>query len=35
LEGKNDLDKYSELKWGIRTWDNWNWNDCNKRFGDE
>jgi hypothetical protein len=35
LEGKNDLDKCHELQWGIRTWDNWYWIDCDKRFGDE
>jgi hypothetical protein len=35
LEGKNDFDKYSELQWGIRTWDNWYWPDCDKRFGDD
>ncbi len=35
LDGKNDLGKCSELKWGIRTWDNWYWTDCDKRFGDD
>ena len=35
LKDKNDLDKCKELQWGIRTWDLWNWNDCDKRFGDE
>jgi hypothetical protein len=33
LEGKEDLERFRELKWGIRTWDVWNWNDCDKRFG--
>ena len=35
LEDKDDLSKYQELQWGIRTWDLWNWTDCDKRFGDE
>jgi ParB/RepB/Spo0J family partition protein len=35
LEGKDDLSKCHELQWGIRTWDNWYWTDCDKRFGDE
>jgi DNA modification methylase len=34
LDGKSDSAKYSELQWGIRTWDYWSWNDCDKRFGD-
>ncbi len=28
LEGKDDLQKFKELNWGLRTWDLWNWNDC-------
>ena len=35
LEGKSDSAKYRELQWGIRTWDDWKWNDCDRRFGDE
>ena len=35
LEGKNDLDRFKALNWGLRTWDLWNWNDCDKRFGDD
>ncbi len=35
LEGKNDLERFKALKWGLRTWDLWNWNDCDKRFGDD
>jgi len=35
LEGKEDLERFRELKWGLRTWDLWNWNDCDKRFGDD
>jgi len=35
LEGKEDLERFQDLKWGIRTWDLWNWNDCDRRFGDD
>ncbi len=35
LEGKSDLDRFKALNWGLRTWDLWSWNDCDKRFGDE
>ena len=35
LEGKDDLERFKALKWGLRTWDLWNWNDCDKRFGDD
>ena len=35
MERKNDIPKYKELQWGLRTWDNWYWTDCDKRFGDE
>jgi len=35
LEGKEDLQRFKELNWGLRTWDLWNWTDCDKRFGDE
>ncbi len=28
LEGKDDLDRFKALNWGLRTWDLWNWNDC-------
>jgi hypothetical protein len=35
LSEENDKRRYQELQWGIRTWDNWYWNDCDKRFGDE
>ena len=34
LEDKDDLQRFRELKWGLRTWDLWNWNNCDKRFGD-
>ena len=35
LDGKSDLDRFKALNWGLRTWDLWNWNDCDKRFGDD
>jgi len=35
LEDKEDLDRFKEIGWGLRTWDQWEWNDCDKRFGDE
>ena len=35
LEGKDDLQILKALNWGLRTWDLWNWNDCDKRFGDD
>ncbi len=28
LDGKNDLNKYQELQWGLRSWDDWKWTDC-------
>ena len=28
LEGKTDQEKFSELGWGLRTWDQWNFNEC-------
>ncbi len=35
LEGKTDQEKFKELGWGIRTWDQWNFNECDERFGDD
>ncbi len=35
LEGKEDLQRFKDLGWGLRTWDLWNWNDCDRRFGDD
>ena len=35
LEGRNDLDRFKQLNWGLRTWDSWDFNICDKRFGDE
>jgi hypothetical protein len=28
LEGKEDLQRFKALNWGLRTWDLWSWNDC-------
>ena len=27
-EDKEDIERFKELGWGLRTWDLWNWNDC-------
>lgn len=35
LEDKDDLERFKQLNWGLRTWDNWAWTDCDKRFGDD
>ena len=35
LEGKEDLQRFKALGWGLRTWDRWEWNDCDRRFGDD
>jgi hypothetical protein len=35
LEEKDDLNKFKELGWGLRAWDQWEFNACDKRFGDE
>jgi len=35
LAGKSDLDRFKALIWGLRTWDVWNCNDCDNRFGDD
>jgi hypothetical protein len=35
LEGKNDHDRFKELGWEFRTWDQWEFNDCDARFGDD
>ncbi len=35
LEGKTDQEKFRELGWGLRTWDQWNFNECDERFGDD
>ncbi len=28
LAGKTDQEKFKELGWGLRTWDQWNFNEC-------
>ena len=28
LERKGDQEKFKELGWGLRTWDQWNFNEC-------
>ena len=34
--GSPDSDKEAkELRWGLRTWDNWNFTKCDERFGDD
>ena len=35
LRGKTDLERFRALNWGLRTWDQWSFNNCDKRFGDE
>jgi len=35
LEGKADQEKFKELGWGLHTWDLWNFNECDERFGDD
>jgi DNA methylase/ParB/Sulfiredoxin domain len=35
LEGKADKARFKALGWGLRTWDVWNYNDCDPRFGDD
>jgi hypothetical protein len=32
LKGKDDQARFKELNWGIRTWDLWNFIDCDKRL---
>ena len=28
LDGKDDLQRFKALMWGLLTWDHWYWNDC-------
>jgi len=35
LKDKEDIERFREIGWGLRTWDNWEWNDCDRRFGDD
>jgi len=34
LEGKTGQERFEELGWGLRTWDQSNFNDCDEIFGD-
>ena len=34
LEGKTDQEKFKELGWGLRTWDQWYFNECDVTKGD-
>ncbi len=34
LKGKGDHKRFKALQWGLRTWDLWNFMDCDNRFGD-
>jgi len=31
----DDFDRFKALQWGIRTWDVWNFMECDSRFGDD
>jgi len=35
LEGQDDQQRFKRLNWGLRTWDHWEFNDCDRRFGDD
>ena len=35
LSGLHDRDKFKALDWGLRTWDQWQFNDCDNRFGSD
>ena len=35
LERRTDQEKFKELGWGLRTWDQWYFNECDERFGDD
>jgi hypothetical protein len=32
---KTDQELFKDLNWGLRTWDNWYFNDVDHRFGDD
>ena len=34
LEGKTNQEKFKKLGWGLLTWDQGNFNECDERFGD-
>jgi len=35
LVNANDFDRFKALQWKIRTWDVWNFMECDPRFGDD
>jgi len=35
LEGKTDQERFEGLGWGLRTWDQWSFNTCDERFGED
>ncbi|MBT3388495.1 MAG: ParB/RepB/Spo0J family partition protein, partial [Desulfobacula sp.] len=35
LQEKTDQERFKSLNWGLRTWDNWYFNDVDHRFGDD
>jgi len=35
LTGRHDRDKFKALDWGLRTWDYWQFNNCDDRFGND
>jgi DNA modification methylase len=35
MDGMEDHAKFEKLDWGLRTWDDWRFQDCDKRFGEE
>jgi hypothetical protein len=35
LVNADDFDRFKALQWGIRTWDVWNFMECDPRFGDD
>jgi hypothetical protein len=35
LVNADDVDRFKALQWGIRTWDVWNFMECDSRFGDD
>ena len=36
LKGREDIERFKGLGWGLRTWDQWEWNDtwCDKQVCD-
>ena len=35
LEGKTDQERFEELGWGLRTWDQWSFKEWGTRFSDD